>query len=1079
MGHFDYDAARMVFSELVNQYPDNPDLRTNLAISIFNRQAEGDEKTALALLAEVLNGDPDHVRARYCSGLLELHSGRPQKALEFFTLVLKKDPKDADLLYFIGKTLLQLSRYQEALDYFDRSLTQDAYLHSSYYGKIMALRQLERSEEAYAMIQEFQKLKSNPRARLAEFKYTRMGKKAEVWALNQSNPLPGPRPAGALFSGLKTLRGLEEIPWYPVSQTETVGNRRRRSERSLNPAISVCDVNGDGYPDIFISGAVKMGQDVGNALLWGNPGDGSFLPARGHPLARVADVNAALWGDLNQDGITDVYLCRKGPNQLWIQDGTGRWMEISIKTGTDNGNLDTVDGALLDADHDGDLDIFLVNANGSNELLNNNRDGTFRRLAAQYGLSGKSYTSRSLLINDLDGDRDADIIVFNRNTPHEVFINQRLWKYDAGSGFETFCKADITAACSGDVDSDGRIEIYTLDTAGLVHRWQPDQNGRWQDEPLTLAAPLDAAAGMALTDVDGDGILDLMVYGPNGWWSLAFNGSSLEVRHTEKQMKGLSAWGVINSFKGPHLMGWKPGAPPYLWSPGAGRFSFAKLKLTGMKDKNTTWRSNASGIGMNIAVRIGSRWTVLDTFRFRSGPGQDLQPAAVGMAGAQSIDFAAIDWSDGVFQSEMNLTTGKLHTIVETQRQMSSCPVIFAWNGEKYEFVSDFLGVGGIGYAIGPGEYSQPRPWENFMFPAAALKPKNQRLVIKLTEPMEEAAYIDAARLKAYLLPPGWHMTLDERMGINVPEPTGEPRFYRESVMPVQVINSRNQDVTITVTERDLKAAPPGPLDLRFIGLLEQDNQLTLKFEKPLDSRPGKPLLIAEGWLEYPYSQTNFAAWQAGKTYKAPTIEALDPNGQWVTILDQFGYPAGMPRQMSVALENLPAGTKSLRITTNQEIYWDWLAVAYVEECPAVTIEELKLETALLEHVGFPHRPYKGQRLPYYDYNQRRPFWDTRYIEGDYTRFGIVDELMTAKDNALVIFGAGEGIHLEYAVPTQPLPNNWTRVYVLETDGWCKDMDPYTHTGATVAPVPANGTPDFNVERLHKKYNIRFLSGRE
>ncbi len=81
---------------------------------------------------------------------------------------------------------------------------------------------------------------------------------------------------------------------------------------------------------------------------------------------------------------------------------------------------------------------------------------------------------------------------------------------------------------------------------------------------------------------------------------------------------------------------------------------------------------------------------------------------------------------------------------------------MFSWDGKSYVFVSDLLGVGGIGYAFAPGEYGVPRPWERFMLPPNALAPRDGRLVLKVGEPMEEITYLDAARLISYDLPPGW-----------------------------------------------------------------------------------------------------------------------------------------------------------------------------------------------------------------------------------------------------------------------------------------------------------------------------------
>ena len=71
---------------------------------------------------------------------------------------------------------------------------------------------------------------------------------------------------------------------------------------------------------------------------------------------------------------------------------------------------------------------------------------------------------------------------------------------------------------------------------------------------------------------------------------------------------------------------------------------------------------------------------------------------------------------------------------------------------------------------------------------------------------------------------------------------------------------------------------------------------MTLEFGEPLDAVGGDPMLIADGWIEYPDAQTLFAAWQALANYHAPTIEARGADGHWQVIRREFGYPAGMPR---------------------------------------------------------------------------------------------------------------------------------------------------------------------------------------
>ena len=308
--------------------------------------------------------------------------------------------------------------------------------------------------------------------------------------------------------------------------------------------------------------------------------------------------------------------------------------------------------------------------------------------------------------------------------------------------------------------------------------------------------------------------------------------------------------------------------------------------------------------------------------------------------------------------------------------------------------MTDLLGVGGLGYAVGPGEYAPPRPWENLLLPEDLAKPRDGRYQVKLTEPMEEAAYLDSARLVVWDLPPGWQMVLDERMGISAPEPTGAARFYRREVLPTRVLDQDGTDVTSALGLADGQAVDPGPLDRRFIGRLAGDQVISISFAEPLDGRPGEPLLVADGWVEYPYSQTSFAAWQAGASYDAPSLEARGADGVWRPILTQFGYPAGMPRRMSVPLSNLPPGTDALRLRGNLEIYWDRISVAYAEDLPEVKRVDLPPVAARLAQTGFPKRLTFPQARPGYDYRTRTPFWDTRAMAGFYTRLGPVDDLV-------------------------------------------------------------------------------------
>ncbi len=175
-------------------------------------------------------------------------------------------------------------------------------------------------------------------------------------------------------------------------------------------------------------------------------------------------------------------------------------------------------------------------------------------------------------------------------------------------------------------------------------------------------------------------------------------------------------------------------------------------------------------------------------------------------------------------------------------------------------------------------------------------------------------------------------------------------------------------------------------------------------------------------------------------------------------------------------LAGLPLGVSRLRLRTNQEIYWDRIAVAYAEPPPELEHRSLPLRTARVQASGFPLRTTAEQRLPHYDYNRRLPLWDTRHMAGFYTEFGAAEVLVAEVDDALAVFGPGEEIHLGFDAPGSPPPAGWNRTLVFESNGWAKDL--FTRDGDTLAPQPALNGAIKRRERLHAQFNTRYRSGR-
>lgn len=1062
MGRFDYAQAFEKFEQLAEKYPNWADVQIDLAIAALNRRQTGDSELAMQRLNAASTMDPKNLRSYFCQGILLLDSGDPTAANEMFAKVQASDPDDAYATYFSAQCLSQLADTQKALPLFLAAIELDPYLRSSYYGVFQIYMRLGEIEKAKEFQEDFQRLADNPQARLAEIKYTRMGPKATVQPIFVAES-DRQIPEGQLFADPRPLLD-SDLPAGSSWDTQLT-----------NPAsITCCDVDQDGDVDLFFANSISSGEQTVTAIGLQQP-DGRFRMELDHPLSSIPGVNAALWGDYDNDGFVDVYFCRDGFNQLWRQESAGEWKNVTDATGTAGADVKTVDGAVADSDHDGDLDYLLLNA-GPNELLSNNLDGTFRSLADASGLNEIDALSNGSLFADLDNDRDADILILNQGQSHQVRMNDRLWEYHDAAGFEELAQEPLTAVVSFDFDSDGQVEIFSVGDRGLC-RWSRNQDGQWVAS--VLQSELGEATSLAAADVNGNGSIELVAATRNSFVVVdSDSGSTLE-RIELENVAPIDGWQLATiGGNGPSLVMSFAGKPPLVMTPGTARYLFSSFSFSGKEDKGEQMRSNRSGIGVNVAVRNGTAWTSFATFDQQSMPGQSLQPTPIGLGTSKSFDFVQMTWPDGVFQTEINLVPQQLNKITETQRQVASCPVVFAWNGEKFEFVTDVLGVGGIGFNLGKGEYGDPRPWENLLLPSELLSVKDQHYELRIGEPMEEACYLDAARLHAYDLPQGWQMVMDERLGIADPLPTGLPIFFRQEATVVSAYDNRGNEITNRLTAVDDEAAASDKLDHRFIGRTSPYS-MAITFSEPIDF--DKPVLVFDGWVEYPYSQTMFAAWQAKATFDAPTIEAQDEQGEWHTVVEQFGYMAGMPRRSAFPLpvEKLPAGCTTLRITSNIEIYWDRISIARQEECDQVRKTNLPLTSATVNEAGFAKRHTFSQRRPYYDYNRRDPFWDTRHMTGNYTKFGDALPLVQAVDDASAIFGPGEEVRLSYLATLDDIPNGWTRRFVLETNGWAKDKDLFTRDGDTLAPIPIRPSSKDDSQRnlLHQRFNRRFRVG--
>jgi hypothetical protein len=485
-------------------------------------------------------------------------------------------------------------------------------------------------------------------------------------------------------------------------------------------------------------------------------------------------------------------------------------------------------------------------------------------------------------------------------------------------------------------------------------------------------------------------------------------------------------------------------------------------------------RTNSHAIGTRVFLEGRGVHSTYDHTTTDSGLAQSVAPFVLGTGQSERVDLVHLRWPDGVIQCELNLAADKQIHLKENNRKTGSCPVLFTWNGERFVCIGDFLGGGGLGYLVAPGVYSQPDRDESVAIADDQLRPVDGTLRISVTEPMDEIAYVDHLRLDVIDRPSGVSATPDERFAPDGPWPTGELMAWRTQIEPVRAADLDGRDLTETLRHRDRRTADAFQRRAAWIGYAEQHG-IVLDFGDRLSRfSPRDPLVLClAGWVEYPYSQTNYAAATAGVALQPPSIERRRDDGTWEVIEPHTGYPAGLPRLMTLDLTGKLAGPGCvLRIRTNMECYYDQAFIAVRDGAAesSLRVVTLPVARASLGHRGYTREVSPDGRQPLlYDYDYVDPA-PLAWFSGKLTRYGDVADLLRSDDDRLCVVGPGDEIRIEFDARTlPPLPGGWTRSYVLRSYGYCKDSDPFTALSDTVEPLPWRGMPAFPFARDVKR----------
>ena len=948
--------------------------------------------SASVALHRALDIDEEHLHASYTLGLIYHAQGSDhERALKLFHHVARRDPEDHLVRYYLGRTQSKLGQADSAMAAFRRVIELDGANVSAYYALAQAQRQAGDLDGWRATLETFNRL-SQAGLEGVSSAYQGQGKYAEAVADTPFRGSPLERNQAATFESAPAPAGLApDASWLTAVDADSDGR------------VDLLTEGTDGQPQLL--------RDIGPR----------FEPSKLWDFGDMGVATAVTLADMDDDGDKDAAFSGSVAG-IGLQDD-GHFQPVT----TDFDRC--VDAVFGDLDHDGDADIAC--AGNKLGLWSNDGTGHFRDITAS--TEGDGARTRQVLFSDLDTDRDVDILTAG-GTGFGLYSNNRDGTFTDVAATRGLKGADIRALAVADFAANGSMDVAAVSGSGAS--LFVNEGTQFTENSLDMVAD---ANGLIGADLDNDGDIDLLAYGEQGVtasMSTADGFAPTEAISTAPTRVLV----VVDVDDDGRLDVITPAALLFNRIPAGGS---VRIHLAGLN-------SNPDAFGTRVEVKTASSRQVQE---LRGGSG-DPPTLHFGIGAEEKVEFVRVLWPSGVRQTELDTVhTGRLK-ITEVNRKGTSCPILYAWDGERFRFVSDILGGAIIGYLVGPDQYYTPDSDE--YLPVRQLAPTaTGDYVLQIGNQLEEIIYLDAAELVAVDHPTGTELYPGERLLSEPPYPAFHAHALSQAQPLARITDGSDQDVTALLSHLDDNWY--SAFERLSIHGYAEPYSLTLDLgDIALGSHP---VLLAHGWVDYAHSSSNWAAAERGLALFPPRLEARSGAQDWRTVTLDMGVPAGLPKDMLYDLEGVFPATATdaqLRITTNTPVYWDRFLLGLVDDDASTQVHRRAFAMADLHWRGYPrHEAIHGSFAFRYDYDdvETEASWGTH--GGAFTRYGVVTSLLEDIDDRFVVMFHGDEVTLKVAADSfPPLKPGWQRTFLFYADGFGKDMDHHSAHSLTVEPLP-------------------------
>ena len=268
--------------------------------------------------------------------------------------------------------------------------------------------------------------------------------------------------------------------------------------------VRVADVNGDGFPDLFVGGRVIPGRypEVPDSYLLINDGKGHFkndIGVLAPKLQKIGMVTDAAWVDLNNDGRKDLIV-------------VGEWMPISVFINS-NGHLTNKTPDYFDKNYSGWWNKLLV--------ADINKDGKPDIVAGNFGLNSQCRVSdkepADLYYKDFDNNGTVDPIlcfyIQHKSYPfvtRDEMINQIPMIHTRFPTFKSYADATINDIfTAGEMEGAKHLQANDLSTSLFLY----GSDGKFHKKTLPLQVQFSPVFTITELDYNKDGNPDLLLCG--------------------------------------------------------------------------------------------------------------------------------------------------------------------------------------------------------------------------------------------------------------------------------------------------------------------------------------------------------------------------------------------------------------------------------------------------------------------------------------------------------------------------------------------------------------------------------------